>query len=382
MRPAPRAESGLCGRSHSPPTQPDGTRPLRRRRTPPAEPPRPVLLGPPRGDWSVAGSGHGPDGGDAAEAIVGRDDRRVEDTFPESFVCELMHAESGDAAAYPAPMQRPPSTPADPSRSVSLAADAGGRTTTRSDGFLTRTVGRVEPQPALFVAIATYVVVGIAVPLAADLGRAGLISFGLLGCMLGLAVMAASLFAWQQASHRRHLIEWTSDLRKLDAEEFEWLVGEVLRREGWTVTETGRPDAADGNVDLRARRHGKVLLVQCKRWTSWQVGVDEVRKIAGTTSGERAAGAAGAVVTLSDFTKAAVDEARRLNIELVDGPSLLARIERARASEDCPLCGTPMVVDRSSRGWWLRCPRYPSCSGKRDLASEPGQAVDLLLGSP
>ena len=250
----------------------------------------------------------------------------------------------------------------------------------RSDDLLTRTAGRLEPQHALLVAVAIYVVVGVAFPLATDLGQVGLISFGFLGMMLGVSVMVASLFAWQQAAHRRHLIEWTSDLRKLDAEEFEWLVGEVLRREGWVVTETGRPDAADGNIDLRARRQGQTLFVQCKRWSSWQVGVDEVRKMAGTTAGEREAGATGALVTLSDFTQAAVEEARRLNVELVDGVALLARIERVRASEGCPSCGTPMVVDRSTRGWWLRCPRYPGCSGKRDLGREPGQAVDLLLG--
>jgi hypothetical protein len=45
-------------------------------------------------------------------------------------------------------------------------------------------------------------------------------------------------------------MEWTSDLRSLSAEEFEWLVGEFFRREEWDVRETGRQDGPDGNVDL------------------------------------------------------------------------------------------------------------------------------------
>lgn len=181
--------------------------------------------------------------------------------------------------------------------------------------------------------------------------------------------------------HRRLLIEWTSDLRKLDATEFEWLVGELLHREGWTVTETGKADGPDRNIDLRAERNGWLLLVQCKRWTSWRVGVDEVRKIAGTATGERHAQMSAALVTLSDFSEAAIEEGNRLRVQLVDGRALLDRIERVRKSDGCPICGTPMILDRSSRGWWLRCPCFPSCAGKRDLAQAPGAAVDLLLGS-
>jgi ribosomal protein L37AE/L43A len=119
------------------------------------------------------------------------------------------------------------------------------------------------------------------------------------------------------------------------------------------------------------------MLVQCKRWAAKPVGVDEVRKIAGTASTENATDVV--LVTLSDFTAAALDEAPRLRVQLIDGRTLLDRIERVRRSEACPVCATPMILDRSSRGWWLRCPRFPQCTGKRDLAYEPAAAVDLLL---
>lgn len=104
-----------------------------------------------------------------------------------------------------------------------------------------------------------------------------------------------------------------------------------------------------------------------------------VRKLAGTANGE--ARRAAALVTLSDFNVAARDEARRLRIELVDGTSLLAGIEHVRQTEPCPWCATPMILERSSRGWCLRGSRFPSCSGTRDLAEESGAAVDLLLGT-
>jgi restriction system protein len=226
-----------------------------------------------------------------------------------------------------------------------------------------------------------YVVLGIVLPVAFDAGRGGFIGFGFLGATWGVVILLAALLAAQQAAHRRLLIEWTSDLRKLDATEFEWLVGEVYRREGWNVTETGRPDRSDGNVDLRAEKDGSLLLVQCKRWAAKPVGVDEIRKMAGTAYGEGRAETKPAVVTLSDFTEVAIEEAKRLRVDLVDGRELLERIERVRDSEACPVCGTPMLLDRSSRGWWLRCPRFPSCSGKRDLAQASGAAVGLLLRS-
>ena len=191
--------------------------------------------------------------------------------------------------------------------------------------------------------------------------------------------LLAVLLATQQAGHRRILIEWTSDLRKLDPTEFEWLVGELLRCEGWNVIETGHPDRPDRHIDLRAEGAGKRIVVQCKRWASKPVGVDEVCKIACTASGESTTDAV--LVTLSDFTAAAIDEAPRLGVQLVDGRALLERIQQVRRSEKCPICATPMILDRSSRGWGLRCPRFPQCAGKRDLAREPGAAGSGGLGT-
>jgi restriction system protein len=145
------------------------------------------------------------------------------------------------------------------------------------------------------------------------------------------------------------------------------------------VDETGRPDAADGNIDLRVRRDDREILVQCKAWKSTVVSVDEVRKLEGTVSREKLPRGSGALVTLSRFSSQAVNEGRQIGIELVDGDALIARIEKVRGGEPCPDCGARMIPHHSPRGWWLRCPRYPLCRGKRDLDGEPGPTVDLLL---
>jgi hypothetical protein len=133
-------------------------------------------------------------------------------------------------------------------------------------------------------------------------------------------------------------------------------------------------------VDLRIRRGEEELLVQCKRWQSWPVGVDEIRKLAGTLMREGLRGEDGIFVTLSHFTEPVIVEAAKVGVKLVDNQRLVRRIETVRASEPCPICATPMLLDRSTRGWWLRCPRWADgCTGKRDLGAHPGRALDLLL---
>jgi restriction system protein len=257
-----------------------------------------------------------------------------------------------------------------------------GRTTTVLDDALTRTAGRLSLGPALLLAAAIYVAVGLALPL--SIGAPGflLVVLNVLGVTLGWLVTIAWAASQVEAGRRRHLLEWTTDLRLLSAQEFEWIVGEVLRREGWDVQETGREGAPDGNVDLRIRRARQELLVQCKRWQSWTVGVDEVRKLAGTLMREGLRGDAGMFVTLSGFTESAIAEAAKLGIELVDNRELVRRIEKVRATEPCPICATPMLLDRSQHGWWLRCPGWANgCAGKRDLSADPGRALALLLAS-
>jgi HJR/Mrr/RecB family endonuclease len=245
--------------------------------------------------------------------------------------------------------------------------------------FVTRVPGLVVG----IVALVLYPGVALVLPLALRWTTLGLIEANVLGAMLAAAVTLGWFVAQVEASRRRHLVEWTTDLRLLSAEEFEWLVGEVFRREGWKVEETGRQNEPDGNIDLRLTREGKRVIVQCKRWQSWDVKVDEVQRLAGTLVRERLPASAGIFVTLSDFTPQARKEARETGLTLINGRDLYARVEKVRRPEPCPNCQAPMRLDRSLRGWWLRCVA-PGCSGKRDLSNEPGRAIEFLtdpLGS-
>jgi HJR/Mrr/RecB family endonuclease len=244
-------------------------------------------------------------------------------------------------------------------------------------GLVTRLSGWI----VAVIALLFYPGAGLLLPLSLHWSTGALVEANLLGTILAAVISLGWLSAQIDAANRRHLVEWTTDLRLLSAEEFEWLVGETFRREGWAVRETGRQDAPDGNIDLELTREGQRSIVQCKRWESWHVNVDEIRRFEGTLFREGLTGSAGVFVTLSAFTTDAQAEARKTGVTLVDGQTLFSKVERARRPEPCPVCGRPMLFDRSPRGWWLRC-IAPGCSGKRDLGSEPGRAVEILTQSP
>jgi hypothetical protein len=206
--------------------------------------------------------------------------------------------------------------------------------------------------------------------------------------ILDLAVLAISallviayIAALSRSARLRNLLNWTSDLRRLDADEFEWLIFELFRREGYAVEKLGSPHHGDGNIDLLLTRDGLRVIAQCKRWTSWFVKPEDVQRFAGTFPPH------GAVtgrwfVTLSDFTESARTAADLAGIVLISGTDLAERLQRVRRTEPCPLCGKPMLLGRSAYGWWLRCPEFGKCGGKRDLSRDPGRAVDLLLEQP
>jgi HJR/Mrr/RecB family endonuclease len=233
----------------------------------------------------------------------------------------------------------------------------------------------------LAIALLFYPGIGLVLPLALRWQSAALFEANLLGTVLAGVVGMGWLAAQVEAAKRRHLVEWTTDLRLLMSDEFEWLVGETFAREGWIVRETGRQEGPDGNIDLKLARDGKRVIVQCKRWASRLVGVDEIREFAGTLMRKELAGSSGVFVTLSDFTQSSQKEARRIGITLINGRELYTKIERVRQAEPCPICHQPMVLDRSARGWWFRCTAV-ACNGKRDLANEPGRAVELLTQLP
>lgn len=180
-------------------------------------------------------------------------------------------------------------------------------------------------------------------------------------------------------------------LNDMSWQEFELLVGEGFRRQGFEVTELGGPQA-DGGVDLVLRKGTETHLVQCKQWKAYKVGVDTVRQLYGVMAARGAAG--GYVITSGDFTSDARAFADGRNITLIDGSRLFAMIKQAKeggapkggakpkvsaarpapaqtnAMPSCPKCAKPMVRRTAKTGvnagkeFW-GCSTFPACRGTR-----------------
>lgn len=231
---------------------------------------------------------------------------------------------------------------------------------------------------AIVVALFFYPLFGLVLPLSLGWSTYWLVLANALGVILALVVLLGRFTVDLDALDRQHLLDWTTNLRLLDYSEFEWLVGEIFKRQGWSVLETGGHGVPDGNIDLVLTKGSVRRIVQCKRWTSTDVGVEEIRMFLGTLTREHLPPEAGVFVTLSRFSEQAREEAAAANLQLIDGNQLHSLIEEFKRVEPCPICRQPMIFSRSDYGWWFRC-RSSGCQGKKHLSSDPGRAVALLV---
>ena len=185
--------------------------------------------------------------------------------------------------------------------------------------------------------------------------------------------------------------------------EFEMLVGEVFRLQGYRVTELGG-SGPDGGIDLVLGKGSEKFLVQCKQWKAFKVGVTVVRELYGVMAARGAAG--GFVVTSGRFTDDATAFASGRNIKLIDGRLLHGLLSQAKnsagasqpaspqngnqaplrpspqtiasqspvqlATPACPSCGSTMAKRKARRGvnvggeFW-GCATYPVCKGTRNI---------------
>ena len=211
-------------------------------------------------------------------------------------------------------------------------------------------------------------------------------------CLVGAGVSAT------RRHRRQRLVTQAAGSAAADAldgvswQEFELLVGEAFRLQGYQVTESGG-GGADGGVDLVLRKDGDKFLVQCKQWKAFTVGVTVVRELYGVIAANGAAG--GFVVTSGRFTAEAKNFAMGRNVTLVDGPGLQLLIRQATAARagsankatgshaaaqtaapfpapPCPICSSPMVRRTAKRGgssgsvFW-GCGGFPACRGTRRI---------------
>lgn len=212
-----------------------------------------------------------------------------------------------------------------------------------------------------------------------------------------LCLAGAAMSAWRRRERKRLTgnvarSEAAEVLDGMSWQQFERLVGEGFRLQGYRVVETGG-GGADGGIDLVLNKDGEKYLVQCKQWRAFRVGVEVVRELYGVMAAQGAAG--GFVVTSGRFTDEARSFAGGRNVQLIDGTQLRALIKQAAGTSQhvpgrpvaaapsaappaatapsCPICTKTMVRRTAKRGanagseFW-GCSGYPSCKGTRPIS--------------
>ena len=164
-------------------------------------------------------------------------------------------------------------------------------------------------------------------------------------------------------------------LKDISWQEFELLIGEHFRQNGFKVTETG--SGADGGIDLVLKKEGQKYLVQCKHWKAYKVGVKPVRELLGVMASNGASG--GYFVASGEYTADAVRFGKANKIELIDGKALeqilsnrikepSVKIDKPSSVDEriCPKCGSKMVLRTAKKGkktgeqFW-GCSEFPKC---------------------
>lgn len=112
-------------------------------------------------------------------------------------------------------------------------------------------------------------------------------------------------------------------LNSLTWREFEQMVGEAFRKQGFNVRET--PGGPDGGIDLVLEKAGKKILVQCKHWKAQKVGVKTVRELFGVLIDSGADEVN--IVCSGKFTDDAKSFVKDKAIYLIDGNTLLTLVE-------------------------------------------------------
>ncbi|RSZ38612.1 restriction endonuclease [Variovorax beijingensis] len=211
-------------------------------------------------------------------------------------------------------------------------------------------------------------------------------------CLAGAAISAWRRHARRSLMDNVARSDGPDILDDMSWREFEILVGEGFRLQGYQVAENFEAGPDDG-IDLTLRKNGEKYLVQCKQWRAFKVGVPVVRELYGVMAAEGAAG--GFVVTSGRFTPEAEAFASGRNLRLLDGPQLHRLLKQARGSSSakpaadirateqasnaapqaaktaapsCPRCAQPMVRRTARKGvnagqeFW-GCSSYPRCRG-------------------
>lgn len=209
----------------------------------------------------------------------------------------------------------------------------------------------------------------------------------------------AAFVSYKKARQRRALLDTQTGLESLRAmswREFEMIVGEAFRRQGYVAEETGL-GGADGGIDLVLYQGGRKTLVQCKQWRARQVSVSTVREMWGLAAHHEAD--AVKIVCTNDYTRDAAEFAAGKPIELMTGDDLLALVSSVQkqapsapatafqpyshhltmATPKCPRCDSGMMIRMNGKSGkpFLGCPNFPKCRRTVEISTATSQGQHL-----
>jgi len=179
-----------------------------------------------------------------------------------------------------------------------------------------------------------------------------------------------------------HSSKTTEVVAKMSWQDFEFLMGQWFKKQGYDVKQAGGAQP-DGGVDLELKKNGELYLVQCKHYRAWKVPVETVRDLYGVMTSRGASG--GFVVTSGRFTNPAREFASGRTINLIDGEKLADILQQTNVNESettqavknhdpkCPKCTGKMEHRTARHGkhagnlFW-GCSRYPVCKGTMPIS--------------
>ena len=218
--------------------------------------------------------------------------------------------------------------------------------------------------------------------------------------MVGLSAALASVLARRKQAGT--VVADDDVLDGMNRREFESLVAESFRRQGYQIAES----AVEG-TDITLRKDRQTWLVHCKPWRAAKVDADVVETFISDLKVRGAAG--GFIMSSGRFTREAVAFASGKPVQLIAGPALQLLIKKLRSSRvaapppsplpappaatppkstattapllspTCPKCNSAMLKRKAKRGehagllFW-GCVMHPDCRGVRRIsaASPPG----------
>ena len=166
-------------------------------------------------------------------------------------------------------------------------------------------------------------------------------------------------------------------LRNLRPDEFEEFVAHMFHRLGYETERVG--GAYDGGIDVVAKKDGVTQYIQCKKFITRNVSVDDMRSFYGAIT-DKLTDAKAFFITTNIFTLEAEKFAEGKPIELIDGkklmeyvrlsgievPNLNRPVFGSMTQERCPWCGASLVLRTAKKGAntghaFYGCMNYPKC---------------------